>query len=482
MDERAKRVLLVNPNQTKPAVSPLALDYLAHALRQNQFQVDMLDLCFVDDAAQAIEGYFAHGDVMAVGVTLRNSDDAYFASQGFFVPGFKEIIDHLKGHTSAPLILGGIGFSIMPEAILDYCGLDIGIWGEGEHSLPLLLSRMAAGQEYRDVPALIYRSETGFHCNPAAYLDLGHLPAPERSTVDNKRYFAEGAMGNLESKRGCPKGCIYCADPIGKGRRFRLRSPQGVVDEMEALLQAGIDHLYFCDSEFNLPYSHAKEICLEIISRGLGTRVRWYAYASPAPFSAELALLFRKSGCAGVNFGVDSGDERMLRTLGRDFTVDDLKHTAALCHKHSVVFMYDLLLGGPGETRESLRKTIEIMKRLSPDRVGAALGVRVYPQTKLAVAVRRKGPLASNPDLHGWVRADNPFFVPVFFLSSALGPDAAQYLARLVGGDERFFLGSTDADNENYNYNENELLVNAIKEGYRGAFWDILRRMRESQQ
>ncbi len=472
-----ERVLLVNPNRTKPAVSPIALDYLAHALRLHHFQVDLLDLCFIDDIPQAVDDYFSHNGVLAVGVTLRNTDDACFGSQGSFIPGLKEIIDLLKTRTSAPLILGGVGFSTMPEAVLDYCGLNIGIWGEGEHSFPLLLTRMAANEDYWDVPALVYRSEKGFRRNPAVYLDLSQLPTPARKTVDNVRYFAEGGMGNLESKRGCNKSCIYCADPAGRGKKLRLRSPQCVVDEIESLLEMDIDHLYFCDSEFNLPSSHAQEVCLEIINRGLGTRLRWYAYASPVPFSEELAVLFRKSGCAGVDFGADSGNDRMLRTLGRDFTVEDLKQTAILCHKQGIVFMYDLLLGGPGETRDSLRETIETMKRLSPDRVGAALGVRIFPQTKLAKTVLRQGPLTGNPNLQGAVHGNDRLFDPIFYLSSALGPDADEYLAELVGGDERFLLGSRNVDSKNYNYNENEVLVDAIKAGYRGAFWDILRRI-----
>ncbi|MFQ5924692.1 MAG: B12-binding domain-containing radical SAM protein, partial [Dehalococcoidia bacterium] len=288
---------------------------------------------------------------------------------------------------------------------------------------------------------------------------------------------AQGGMGSIEAKRGCPKTCIYCADPLGKGRRVRPRSPQGVVDEMESLLEMGIDHLHFCDSEFNFPPAHAEAVCLEIISRGLGTRVRWYAYCSPTPFSAELATLFQRAGCAGINFGVDSGTDFMLRSLGRDFTVDDLERTAEVCRRKGMVFMYDLLLGGPGETRDSLRETIETMKRLSPSRVGASMGVRVFPGTKMAALVRRQGPLADNPSLHG--AGDEKFLAPVFYLSSALGDDAPQYLARLIEGDKRFFSAFADAGDQNYNYNQNELLVQAIRDGYRGAFWDILRRLAE---
>ena len=473
----AEKVLLINPNRMKPPVAPLALDYLAYTLVESGFKVDLLDLCFSEDLAPEIERYFASNSVFATAITLRNTDDTCFATRDFFVPRLKEITDSLRAQSSVPLILGGSGFSIMPEAILEYCGLDLGIWGEGDYSLPLLMGKIAAGEDYHDVPGLVYRIDKGFQRNPPKYLDLKNMPAPERNTVDNRRYFLEGGMGSIETKRGCPKRCIYCADPLGKGRRVRLRSPRSVVDEIEALLQMGIDYLHFCDSEFNLPPTHAGEVCREIVERGLGARIRWYAYCSPAPFTDELASMFQKAGCAGINFGVDSASNEILRILGRDFTAENLERTAQICHRQGIVFMYDLLLGGPGETRDSLRETIETMKRLSPSRVGASMGVRIFPETRLAAMVLKQGAIGQNPNLYGAM--DENFFAPVFYLSSALGEDAPQYLTSLVAGDERFFIMSGEAADQNYNYNENTVLMQAIRDGYRGAFWDILRRLAE---
>jgi len=471
------KVLLVNPNQMKPPVAPLALDYLAHALKQKGFEVDLLDLCFSTDISLDIKSYFARNDVLAVAVTLRNTDDTYLASQDFCIDRYKQVIDLLKAQTSGPIILGGSGFSITPQAILDYYGLDLGIWGEGELSLPLLVDRIAAKHDYHGVPGLVFRNRKGFHSNAPKYLDLSRIAAPERSAVGNYRYFVEGGMGGVESKRGCPKDCIYCADPVGKGKKLRLRSPHSVADEIESLLEIGINHLHFCDSEFNIPEGHARDICLELMRRSLGDKLRWYAYASPVPFPQDLAALCRKSGCAGIDFGVDSGSDDMLRRLGREFLVADLSRTAEVCHQEGIVFMYDLLLGGPGETRESMRKTIETMKRLSPDRVGTALGVRICPQTKMSALVKRQGSLDKNPNLHGTIAGNDRFFKPVFYVSSDLGIDAPEYLSQLIGGDERFFYASPSGAERNYNYNDNTVLVNAIKAGYRGAFWDILRRL-----
>ena len=482
LNDEGKKVLLVNSNLMQPPVAPLALDYIAQALEESRFQVDILDLCFSPDYSNSIAGYFASHEVFAVAISFRNTDDSSFATKNSFFPQLKSVVDCFKANTSAPLVLGGAGFSVMPKAVLNYCNLDLGIWGEGEYSLPLLLAKMAKRESFYDIPALVYRVGDGFQCNPPYYLDLGRLSTPQRSLIDNRRYFEEGGMNCLETKRGCPRGCIYCADPVSKGKKVRLRSPKSVVDEMETLVNQGIDHLHLCDCEFNIPEYHAKEVCVEIVNRELGGKVRWYTYASPVPFSRELALLVKAAGCAGINFGVDSGCDRMLQILGRDFCVEDLRSTARFCREEGIVFMYDLLLGAPGETRESLKETIQTMKEISPERVGAALGVRIYSKTKLADMVQKEGPLADNPNLHGITQENGDFSAPIFYLSQRLGDDAPQYLSSLVGNDERFFLHNPEAADKHYNYDDNATLVEAIRSGYRGAFWDILRRLPDIQR
>jgi radical SAM superfamily enzyme YgiQ (UPF0313 family) len=474
-----EKILLLNSNLMKPPVAPIALDYLASALAEHGYSVDVLDLCFSTDPFVDVKKYFLSHDPFLVAITLRNTDDTSFATRDFFLPLVKEMVDAVHMYSPASIVIGGSGFSVAPQAVLEFCGLDMGIWGEGEVALPLLAERIASGAEYRDVPGIVYRTEDGFRRTAPDYLYLVTQPAPKRNAIDNRRYFAEGGMGGVETKRGCPKRCIYCADPLCRGNKVRMRSPESVVDEMEALLALGIDHIHICDSEFNYPYEHARDVCHEIIARELGTRVRWYAYCSPTPFDEDLARLFVQSGCAGVDFGVDSASDRMLQTLGRDFTAEDVARTAMICRLRGMVFMYDLLLGGPGETRDSLRETIETMKRLEPSRVGASLGVRIYPNTSLAKLVLSQGPIASNPSVHG--ERDESFLAPAFYLSPELGSDVATYLERLIGGDERFLFMSGSAADSNYNYNDNSLLVKAIKDGYRGAFWDILRRLEVSQ-
>lgn len=473
-----QKVLLINPNQMKPAVIPIALDYLSSSLTRKGFVVDILDLCFSDDFRRSIDEYFEGGYVDAVGISIRNIDDCYFLSQDFMIPKIKEIINHIRTRTDSPLILGGVGFSTMPEKILEYCGVGLGIWGDGEWALPILLERIEHQDDFSHIPGLVYKTGRGYRRNPPGFPDLDDLPLSSRKAVDNVRYFEEGGMGAIETKRGCGQSCIYCADPLSKGRGYRLRSPRLVVDEMEVLLRKGINYLHLCDSEFNLPYGHAIEICKEMISRGIGEKVYWYAYMSPAPFSEELASLMVKAGCMGVDFGVDHGNDVMLKRLGRSFTKEDIVNTAKVCHQHGIAFMYDLLLGGPGETQDTVRETIDLMKDINPSRVGVSTGIRIYPNTHLSKIVLREGVSENNEALYGAVVGNDGFFKPIFYISSGVGEDLVPYVAGLVRQDERFFLGTKEDVGDNYNYSDNSILVEAIRSGHRGAFWDILRKIK----
>ncbi len=474
-------VVLINTNRVRPAVAPLGLDYIAGVLRAQGIEPRLVDLCWGSEPEAGIASALGQSRPALVGLTLRNTDDCYLASGQDFLPEFGRVVALVRKHTEAPIVVGGSGYSVFPEVILAAVGADYGVVGDGEVPLAMLAAELAGEMQVWRVPGLVWQENGRWRRNAAWLGPLEGLPRRERALLDNERYFAEGGQAGIETKRGCDRGCIYCADPVGKGRRLRTRSPAQVADEFEVLLARGIDHFHLCDSEFNVPAEHAFAVCEELQRRGMGDRARWYTYAAPGGFSDELAQAMRQAGCVGINFGADSADDEMLAALGRDHRASDLWRTAAACHKAGLVFMYDLLLGGPGETRQSVARTVEVMNQISPHRVGVSLGVRIYPGTRLAALVAEEGPMAQNPNLRGAAQENEGFLRPVFYLSSALGGDAARYVAGLVGGDQRFFFPTAEAGTEAYNYSNNQRLVEAIGKGYRGAYWDILRRLAEAK-
>ena len=132
--------------------------------------------------------------------------------------------------------------------------------------------------------------------------------------------------------------------------------------------------------------------------------------------------------------------------------------------------MFDLLIGAPGETRESIVRTVSVMKQAEPDCAGVAVGVRVYPGTKLAASIAGKA--RERECVGGDDLAD-----PVFFLDPEVAPFVFGLLDDLTRGDSRFLFFDPTRPQKNYNYNANRVLADAIRAGFRGAYWDILRRL-----
>jgi radical SAM superfamily enzyme YgiQ (UPF0313 family) len=471
-------IALVNGNRIQPPIAPIGLEYVAEALHAAGHDVEILDLCWADDPDTALSRFFRDSSFGLVGVTLRNTDDCVFTSRESFLEPFADLVRALHAHTDAPIVVGGVGFSVMPEAVLERSGADAGVWGDGEFALAELADRLskARGRDggldeiAEGVPNLIWRRDGRWHRNPPAAGFLAELPPMNRSWVDNRRYFRVGGQAGIETKRGCPGQCIYCADPIAKGGQMRARPPEAIAHELERLLEQGIDHVHICDSEFNLPAEHAEAVCREMVRRNLGERLWWYAYCAPAPFSRKMAHLMRRAGCVGINFGVDSGDGQMLRRLKRGHATDDIRHAARWCKEAGIVTMFDLLLGAPGETRGSIKRTVELMRQAKPDRVGVAVGVRVYPGTALAGMVTQE-------KLREGLIGGQDSAAPRFFLEPAVAPFVFDLLDQLIGDDRRFFFFDPSRPDRDYNYNANKRLVEAIQAGYRGAYWDILRRI-----
>ncbi|MBP1625296.1 MAG: Tryptophanase [Acidobacteria bacterium] len=459
-------VALINTNRLQPPVGPIALDYIAEALHAAGQAVSILDLCWEKDPELAVAQFLQKSDFGLVGMTLRNTDDCAFTSRQSFLPFFARMVKAVRENSSAPIVLGGVGFSVMPERILSRVDADFGVWGEGDFVLPELARRVENRTQWHDLPNLIWRHDGTWRRNPPSFRSLDELPPMSRNWIDNRRYFSEGGQAGFETKRGCSGSCVYCADPVAKGNHTRLRPPAAVADELENLLDQGIDALHTCDGEFNIPQRHALDVCREISRRGLGSRMRWYAYCSPGPFSPELAKAMRAAGCAGIDFGADHGSGTMLKKLGRDFGPDDIRNATRWAKEEQMAVMLDLLLGSPGETREGLEETVRLVREAEPDLAGVSLGVRVYPGTALA------GQLAS----HEQPDPPRDSFDPVFFMEPRIAPFVFEWMNTLIGEDARFLFFDPSKPRQNYNYNSNLRLVQAIQKGYRGAFWDILRR------
>jgi radical SAM superfamily enzyme YgiQ (UPF0313 family) len=470
---------LINSNRMRPPIAPIGLDYVATAARTEGIPVEVLDLGLAADAEAALTAYFARADPALVGVSFRNVDDCFWPSATSFVPELSRLVARIRDLSSAPIVLGGVGFSVFAERLTVDMGADYGIRGDGEQATVRLYRAVVDKAGLEKVPGLVWRSSERIVANPPAWPDRPACPS-SRDAIANGEYFQRGGQGGVETKRGCPRRCIYCADPLSKGAISRVRPPADVADEFLSLLGQGVEVVHLCDGEFNVPRAHALAVCEELTRRRLGGRVRWYAYAAVTPFDDELARAMSEAGCVGIDFTGDAGSDAVLSAYAQTHRKDDLARSVQACKKNGIACMVDLLLGGPGETPSSVAETIAFMKHLDPDCVGAPLGMRLYEGTPAAAIVAREGPLEKNPAVRR--RYDGPvdLMKPTFYVSASLGERPATLVRDLIAGDSRFFPptddGPTGAKREDHNYNENTRLTEAIAGGARGAYWDILRR------
>jgi radical SAM superfamily enzyme YgiQ (UPF0313 family) len=471
-------LLLINTNRMSPPIAPVGLDYVAGAARRSGIEAHVLDLCMAGDPDAALTDAFAHWQPDLVGLSFRNTDDCFWPSAAEFVPQLQETLATIRKLTDAPLVLGGVGFSIFAREIMRHVEADFGIRGDGEQAIVKLHAEIRGQRRWEQVPGLIWRQDNVWHENPPAWPQTLDVPT-QRDAIDNAAYFRLGGQIGLETKRGCGRQCLYCADPLAKGPLARRRVPEAVADEVESLLAQGVDVLHLCDAEFNLPPEHARDVCDAMIRRDLGSRVRWYAYLAVVPFDEDLARRMRRAGCVGINFTSDSAHPAMLTTYRQPHGKDDLARAVRLCRENGMAVMLDLLLGGPGETPETLAESIEFFRSIDPDCIGAGLGVRIYPRTGMATRVASEGSMETNAAIRRHYDGPIDLLRPTFYISPLLGERPARLVRDLIAGDRRFFPpeeeGLKKGPQGDHNYNANQSLSDAIAGGARGAYWDILR-------
>jgi radical SAM superfamily enzyme YgiQ (UPF0313 family) len=407
------RVLLISANTEKlpDPVFPIGAAYMAAVAAEHGHEVDTLDLCFLDAPKAALAAKLREFAPQVVGVSLRNLDSSSYPQNTSYIDDYRTLVDTIRRTSDATVVLGGAGFTVMPEAIMEYVHADVGVIGEGEMAFPWLLDRLANGQPLATTPGYRCTAGNGGVCiTPVArikQLDITGLPMRQR--FDMQRYYERGGALNIQTKRGCYFECVFCSYPLIEGSTVRMRTPAAVVDEIAEVRAAhGIRHWFFVDNIFNMPIRHAKEICEAIIARGLD--IEWSGYLNPKFIDAELCALMARSGCRAIEFGTDSGSPTMIAQLKKEFDVDDLRRASALCHKFDLKFCHSLIFGGPGETEQTVTETLALMDELRPTAVIALTGIRVLPGTEMVdIAVR-----------DGQIDPDDNLLYPKFYISAGL--------------------------------------------------------------
>lgn len=415
------RTLIVSANLevTPDPVYPIGAAYVAAAVREAGHEADILDVLFFDDMAAAIKEKIESFKPEVVGVSIRNVDNVSYPLSVSYMGDTREIIGAIRASFTGPVVLGGSGFTMMPSEMLDDVGETTGITGEGEESMVKFLSALSGDADYSDVPGLIVKENGKVKINNPPHLikDFDRLPMPAFDLCDNPAYMKWGGMGSVQTKRGCPIGCIYCTYPVVEGRKIRLRDPVAVVDEIELLLDRwGMDTYFFVDSVFNNPPDHAQKIAEEIIKRRLSLRLS--AYFSPAFITEELLEKLARAGLTGVDLGTDSLADPVLKKLNKNFTRKDVFNAVEMAKSVGIMTCLNIIFGAPGETMETMRETADLIDDLAPTANHAMVGIRIFPGTGLQrLAIEEGMEEARNIDLE-----------PLFYISPTVAEEAVEFV------------------------------------------------------
>lgn len=389
------RVMLVYSNRTQilePA-PPIGLSYVATATRRAGHDVRFVDLMMSRDPQAELENAVREFQPEVVGFSVRNIDNIIAQRALWQLGEVQAMIALVRKHSRASIVLGGPAASILKQVMLERLDADFVVVGEGEVAFPQLLSALAGPRDFTGIAGLCYRHDGKIHLNePVREERFGESRMED--WIHWRPYERAGGTWAVHTKRGCPLACLYCNYPVMEGHALRQRHAAEVVDEIEHVkATVGPRTFEFTDSTFNVPESHARGICEEVIRRKL--RVNLSAVGiNPLGVSEDLFRLMKRAGFLSLVITPDSASETMLRNLRKGFTVEHVRRAAELARKSNIRCTWFFLLGGPGETRATVEETVSFIEtHLNWKRFLTIVltGVRIFPGTELArVAVGEK--------------------------------------------------------------------------------------------
>lgn len=446
------KILLISANTVNDPypVYPLGLDYVAGAVPGNH-EVKIIDM-------NQISGYELLGRTVRdyspdiTGISIRNIDNTSPVDTESYIRHYRELIRRVRENSASPVVLGGSGFTIFPEELMDALNADYGVAGEGER-FALLLEAIENNRDTSRLPGVFTRD------------NRKELPQPWDNSFERKfdaeyphtvYYLKKGGMLNLQSKRGCNFRCIYCTYPHIEGRALRLIKPDEVAYDALKLQDAGAKYFFITDSAFNSDIEHSTGVARAFIKAGVS--IPWGAFFAPVRPPDDYFSLMAEAGLTHVEFGTESLCDRMLKNYRKPFNTEDVFYAHEKANKASLHAAHYMLLGGPGEDRETLSETLSNAGRLSKTVIFFFCGIRIYPGTELYdIAVREKQ-----------IDKSASLLEPVFYQSSLISSrDIIKSVEECAGGRTNWIIGSGGEKIA-------RALAKMYRRGHTGPLWEYL--------
>jgi len=383
----------VTVREASNLVPPLGILTLAAVLRERGFEVQVLDEDpLVSDVVSRVSAF----NPAVVGM-------------GFYTPAYSRarvLASTFRSRLPAAILCaGGVHTTARPEQTLGELELDFCVVGEGEHTFLEVCERIRDGRGYEDVAGLVFREGDRTVSTGARPLieDLDSLPMPARDAVDYRRYlkppgvFRGRPMGDtttLLTVRGCPFRCTYCGSHIMSRGKVRYRSLDSVVREVESLMHDyGVKGIFIVDESFTLKRERAIDIARFLHSTGID----WAIQTRVDLLDEDLIRELKRTGCREINFGVESGSERILNLLRKGTTVEQAVRTFEWCRKAGVRTTANFMIGHPEETTSDIEATYKLARTLSASYTLFHVTIP-YPGTELYRQAMENGWLQQGDD------------------------------------------------------------------------------------
>lgn len=393
------RVLLINPPskgiyyRLGLVLPPLGLAYLAELVRRRGHGVDILDLNVDRQGLQGLD--WTQWDLVGIsGDTSRH-------------PAAMDIARQAK-EAGRIVVMGGYHATFMDEDTLRSGVVDYVVRGEGENVFPDLVDCLAAGAKPFAVRGLSFLVDGQVYRTPDAepVKDLDALPLPARDLLPMHKYRHSHLNGrrltSMVTSRGCPYNCFFCSSSSFAGRRWRARSAKSIVNEIEHITSKyNYGAIAFLDDNFTLSPRRVQEICQEIVKRGLD--IFWWCFARVDTLVRNERMVeeMAKAGAKMVFLGLESASETMLQAYKKGFTTDVAAKAVKLLKSYGIRVWGSFIVGGLGETKEAIRRTVEYARWLNPDIAEFSI-LTPFPGTELFRRAQAENRIAT----YDWSRFD----------------------------------------------------------------------------
>jgi anaerobic magnesium-protoporphyrin IX monomethyl ester cyclase len=376
-------ILLINPPITgkKPSllIPSLGLGYLASALRRQGLEAKIIDApaMAMDFEAVAKEAAGIQPQMIGITCTTPLSDSAY------------KLARMLRSQAKF-LILGGAHASALGAKVFQECPeFDFAFLGEAEESFPAFAQKLLSGEKNPEFPGVIW---PGHSSEPVKISTPDRLAFPAWDLMPMKNYrhplFPGDQVATMISSRGCPYQCVFC-DKSVCGSRFRPRSPENVLKEIEELRHnLGVNSIIFYDDLFTLDSGRVIEICKQIIDRKL--KVKWKCEGRVNLVDEQALEWMKKAGCRMIAYGMESGNQKSLDWLNKGVKVEQIKQAVRKTREAGIKVLGYFIFGVPVETFEDELESVEFAIRLDLDYVQFA-SLSPFPGSKLYDIAVAKG-------------------------------------------------------------------------------------------